>query len=254
MASFVSDLRSITPPAGGVRFALPLTVGRAVFGLISLACCLTLSVESAGRTESNAAVQPVVERFLTRPAEHVTAYRAIRVLEGHNERFKMHGAIEAMTELSPTEGFRFTIVSETGSDYIREKVLRPILETEAKVLASGSASRSALTTENYDIGGAEVAEAGLVRMFAKPRRKDLSLIDGSVFVTSDDADLVRVEGRMSKNPSFWTTRVNIVRQYDRVGGMRVPVRLDSTAQIRFAGESTLSMIYKYEMVNGVAVQ
>jgi hypothetical protein len=42
-----------------------------------------------------------------------------------------------------------------------------------------------------------------------------------------------------------------VRHYDRVGGIRVPVRLDSTAQIRFAGESTLSMIYKYEMVNGV---
>jgi hypothetical protein len=219
--------------------------------LISLAFCLTLSLESAGRTESNAAVQPVVERFLARPAEHVTTYRAIRVLEGHNERFKMHGAIEAMTELSPAGGFTFTILNETGSDYIREKVLRPILETEAKVLASGTASRSALTAENYDIGGGELTEAGLVRMFAKPRRKDLSLIDGSVFVTSDDADLVRVEGRMSKNPSFWTTRVNIVRHYDRVGGIRVPVRLDSTAQIRFAGESTLSMIYKYEMVNGV---
>lgn len=229
-------------------------MARTVFGLISLAFCLTLSVESAERAESDAAVQPVVERFLTRPAEHVTAYRAVRVLEGHNARFKMHGAIEAMTELSPVEGFRFTILDETGSDYIREKVLRPILETEAKVFASGSASRAALTLENYDIGGGELAESGLVRLSAKPRRKDLSLIDGSVFVTSDDADLVRVEGRMSKNPSFWTTRVNIVRQYGRVGGIRVPVRLDSTAQIRFAGESTLSMIYKYEMVNGVLLQ
>jgi hypothetical protein len=31
----------------------------------------------------------------------------------------------------------------------------------------------------------------------------------------------------------------------------VPTRLDSVAQIRLAGRSTLSMTYEYEMVNGV---
>jgi hypothetical protein len=226
-------------------------VARTLFGLLSLACCLTLSAESVGPTESNAAVQPALERFLARPDEPLTRYRATRRLEGHNARFKMQGAIEAATELSPSGGFSYVIVSETGSDYIRDKVLRPILETEAKVFASGAASRSALTTENYDIGGGELAESGLVKLLAKPRRKDVSLIDGAVYITSADADLVRVEGRMAKNPSFWTTRVNLVRHYDRVGGIRVPVRLDSTAQIRFAGESSLSMIYTYQMINGV---
>lgn len=181
-------------------------------------------------------------------------YRAVRKLEGHNPRFNMQGTIEAITELLPGGRFEYVIVSETGSDYIRDKVLRPILETEAKVLASGAASRSALTTENYDIGGGELAEPGLVKLFAKPRRKDVSLIDGAVYVTTDDSDLVRVEGRMAKNPSFWTTRVHLVRHYDRLGGIRVPIRLDSTAQIRFAGESTLSMIYEYEMVNGVVLK
>ena len=224
---------------------------RLVFGLLSLMCCLTLSVESSGRAETSAAIQPALERFLARPDEPVTQYRARRTLEGHNPRFKMHGTVEAITELSPAGGFSYTIITETGSDYIREKVLRPLLETEAKVLASGNASRSALTADNYDIGGGELAEPGIVKLFAKPKRKDVSLIDGAVFITSDDADLVRVEGRMSKNPSFWTTRVNLVRHYDRVGGIRVPVRLDSTAQIRFAGESTLSMVYEYEMLNGI---
>jgi hypothetical protein len=192
--------------------------------------------------------------FLSRPDEPLTQYRAVRRLEGENPRFNMQGAIEAVTELSAGGRFEYLITSETGSDYIRDKVLRPILETEAKVLASGNASRSALTSENYDIGGGELAESGLVKLFAKPRRKDVSLIDGAVYITSDDADLVRVEGRMAKNPSFWTTRVDLVRHYDRLGGVRVPVRLDSTAQIRFAGESTLSMTYDYAMVNGVVLK
>lgn len=215
---------------------------------------MALSAENLRGGETTAAVQPALELFLARADEPLTQYRARRTLEGHNPRFNLRGAIEAITELSPDGGFSYTIVSETGSDYIRGKVLRPILETEAKVLASGDSSRSALTTDNYDIGGGELAEPGIVKLFAKPRRKDVSLIDGAVFVTSDDADLVRVEGRMSKNPSFWTTRVNLVRLYDRLGGIRVPVRLDSTAQIRFAGESTLTMVYDYEMVNGVDVR
>jgi hypothetical protein len=227
-------------------------VTRTLFGLLSLMCCLTLSVEGVGRPESMpAAVQPALERFLSRPDEPVAAYRARRTLEGHNARFKMHGAIEAMTALSADGRFSYTIVTETGSDYIRDKVLRPLLQTEARVLASGDPSRSALTIDNYDIGGGELAEPGIIKLFAKPRRKEVSLIDGAVFVTSADADLVRIEGKMAKNPSFWTSRVNLVRRYDRIGGVRVPVRLDSTAQIRFAGESSLSMIYDYEMINGV---
>ena len=227
---------------------------RTLFGLLSLVGCITLAVESAERPETMAAgVQPALERFLARPDEPVTQYRARRTLEGHNPRFKMDGAIEAITELSANGRFSYTIVSETGSDYIRDKVLRPLLETEAKVLASGNPSRSALTIDNYDIGGGELAEPGIVKLFAKPRRKEVSLIDGSVFITSADSDLVRVEGKLAKNPSFWTTRVNLVRRYDRIGGVRVPVRLDSTAQIRFAGESSLSMIYDYEMINGVVL-
>ena len=225
---------------------------RTLFGLLSLVGCITLAVESAERPETMAAgVQPALERFLARPDEPVTQYRARRTLEGHNPRFKMDGAIEAITELSANGRFSYTIVSETGSDYIRDKVLRPLLETEAKVLASGNPSRSALTIDNYDIGGGELAEPGIVKLFARPRRKEVSLIDGSVFITSADSDLVRVEGKLAKNPSFWTTRVNLVRRYDRIGGVRVPVRLDSTAQIRFAGESSLSMIYDYEMINGI---
>lgn len=213
---------------------------------------MTLAAES-DKVETDALIQPALERFLARTDEPLTQYRAIRRLEGHNERFNKHGAIEALTVLEPGGKFTFEIISETGSDYIRDKVLRPILETEAEVLASGagSRSRSALTPANYELGGGEVMESGLIKLFAKPRRKDVSLIDGAVFVTSGDADLVRIEGRMAKNPSFWTTRVNLVRYYDRVGGVRVPIRLESTAQIRFAGESTLSMVYDYLWINGV---
>jgi hypothetical protein len=121
-----------------------------------------------------------------------------------------------------------------------------------KLFATTDPSRAALTPLNYELNAAEPAEPGVVRLLAKPRRREISLVDGSVFVTTEDADLVRVEGRLAKNPSFWTTRVDVVRRYERRSGIRVPVRLDTTAQIRVAGASTMSVVYDYEMVNGVS--
>jgi len=195
----------------------------------------------------------VVQRFLARPDEPLTRYRALRRLEARNDRFKLHGWMEAWTELSPDGQFQYEIVREGGSEYIRNKVLRPLLENEEKLFATRDASRSAVTAHNYVLSGSEAAEPGLVKLIVKPKRREVSLIDGAVFVTEEDSDMVRVEGRLAKNPSFWTKRVDVVRRYHRIGGVRVPTRLDSVAQIRLAGTSTLSMTWDYETINGAQV-
>jgi hypothetical protein len=85
-------------------------------------------------------------------------------------------------------------------------------------------------------------------------RKDSLLVEGSILLTSEAADLVRMEGLLVKRPSFWTRKVLIVRDYARIGGVRVPIAMGSTADILFAGQSTFSMSYEYESINDVAVQ
>jgi hypothetical protein len=160
--------------------------------------------------------------------------------------------MEIATELSP-DGFHYRVINEGGSDLIRGRVFRSMLEDEEQIFANGDLSRSSFTATNYDLSAAPESEPGLVKLFARPKRKDVTLIDGAVYITDTDADLVRVEGRLAKNPSFWTRRVDVVKQYGRVGGLRAPIRIESTAQIRFAGTSTMTMIYQYEMINGVNV-
>jgi hypothetical protein len=156
------------------------------------------------------------------------------------------------TELT-ADGFHYRVIDEGGSDLIRGRVFRSMLENEEQIFASGDVARSSFTPTNYDLTAGDAAEPGLVKLFARPKRKDVTLIDGAVFITDTDADLVRVEGRLAKSPSFWTRRVDVVKQYARVAGLRVPVRVESTAQIRFAGTSTMTMTYDYEMINGVNV-
>jgi hypothetical protein len=76
------------------------------------------------------------------------------------------------------------------------------------------------------------------------------LIDGALFIEADSADLVRLEGELSKRPSFWTRRVRVVREYNRVGGVHVPVSMSSTADVLIVGASTFSMTYRYAEING----
>ena len=111
--------------------------------------------------------------------------------------------------------------------------------------------RGDLTAENYEFGE-ETSGPGVTYVLLKPKRKDVMLVDGRM-VLSRDGDLLRVEGLLSKNPSFWTTQVYVTRHYARVDGVRVPIATESLAKIRFVGRSRLDVKYEYESVNGQPV-
>jgi hypothetical protein len=196
--------------------------------------------------------EPVLHRFLSRPDESLNSYRGTRHLEGHNQRFGVTGWMDISTELS-ADGFHYQVIDEGGSDLIRHRVFRAMLENEQQLFASGDAERSSFTAVNYELTPGGIEEPGLVKLFAHPKRRDVTLIDGAVYVTDTDADLVRVEGELAKNPSFWTRHVQVMKQYARIGGLRVPVRVESTAQMRLVGTSTMTMTYDYSMINGVPV-
>ena len=218
-----------------------------LFGAITMATVFVMAEPAPP-----AAVEPVLHRFLARADEPLVTYRGTRHLEGRNERYNVSGWMEIATELSP-DGFHYRVINEGGSDLIRGRVFRSMLEDEEQIFANGDAAHSSFTSTNYELTPAESPEPGLVKLFARPKRQDVTLIDGAVYITNTDADLVRVEGRLAKSPSFWTRRIDVVKQYARVGGLRVPIRVESTAQIRFAGTSTMTMTYAYEMINGVSV-
>lgn len=192
----------------------------------------------------------LVERFLARVDEPLTQYRAVRRLTGRNERFRKEGQLEAVTTLDPRNGFRYEVLTASGSPYVRTRVLEPILRGEAKASAEGGATRAALTLANYAFVPMDVNVEPYARVLIHPKRKETFLVDGSIVVMAADGDLVRIEGRLAKNPSFWTSRVEIAREYARVGGVRVPVRVESQAWVKIAGPSNFVMTYEYDEING----
>ena len=180
-------------------------------------------------------------------------YRALRRLEARSAKMGAAAWMEAWTEVDPEGGFRYRITGEGGSGYIRSHVLKPWLENERKMWAAGDPERASLSFENYTFKDRGIGEDGLAQIAVQSRRKDLLLVDGSIFVNPDNGDLGTDQGRLSKTPSFWTRRVEVVRHYERINGVRLPVAIESVAQVLIAGRSTFSMSYEYETVNGIRV-
>lgn len=216
----------------------------------------TLTAPLPGTEESDASradgpAENHVERFLNQRDTPLTTAVAFRHLVASTKGGAMTGWVDACTAVEGDD-LRYWIVAEGGSGVVRRRALLAALEGEVRARRQGDTRRASLDRANYEFATEEESE-GVLRIALTPRRKDAMLIDGAMFLATDSADLVRVEGRLVKAPSFWTRRVEVVRRYSRLGGVRVPVSMESTAQVMIVGTSTFSMSYTYLSINGETV-
>src|SRR5437867_3591887 len=87
--------------------------------------CFSLS-GAAGPTESSDDGS-ILQRFLALDAQAPISFRALRHLDAHNDQFDSSAWMDVWTEGDPT-GFRYEVVAEGGSDYIRSRVLLASLD------------------------------------------------------------------------------------------------------------------------------
>jgi hypothetical protein len=194
----------------------------------------------------------IVERFLAASETPLTSAVARRRLSATTRGGSMTAWLDACTYLDGSQ-MRYRIVGEGGSGAVRKRALVAALDGEMKARRDGDPARAALASANYEFA-AEPPDGGRTRVRLKARRKEGMLVDGSMMLTSETADLLSVEGRLVKAPSFWTRKVDVLRRYARMQGVRVPVSMESTAQIVIMGTSTFSMSYDYASVNGTLVR
>ena len=127
--------------------------------------------------------------------------------------------LEARTELKDGK-FVYAIVSERGSDTIRGRVLHAVLDARADLINQGDTDKADLTPDNYEFGECRPRSGWLAVRADQasaegraPRRRP----DGTDDLTA--ATSCASKGRLAKNPSFWTSLVNIVRRYATLGGV-----------------------------------
>lgn len=197
------------------------------------------------------AANTLVDRFLIPDTEPLTSYRAVRHLHASTRSGKFSADMDVVTSLDPEHGFSFEIISQSGSALVRRRVLLEALQTEQRMVSGQESRETALTRANYEF--LNVADADGPVLGVRARRKSPMLVNGTLFLDGDAA-LARLEGELAEKPSFWTRRVQVIRRYDHIAGVHVPVEMASVADIRIVGASNFRMSYRYLEVNGQQVE
>ncbi|MBZ5700130.1 MAG: hypothetical protein LAN18_16465 [Acidobacteriia bacterium] len=148
----------------------------------------------------------------------------------------------------------FVKISEEGSHLIQRMVLNPLTESEASAAAGKEHHDSSITPANYTftvLGQEEVGAHHCYVVAALPKREDKYLFEGKIWIDSREFAIVRIAGHPAKKFSFWITRAEFVRQYERIGGFWLSVKDETFVDVRFYGKKILTIEHRIDTVNRV---
>ena len=151
-----------------------------------------------------------------------------------------------------------TIISSTGSTMLRDHVLNRLREGELEALREENHRRTEMNSENYDFALAGYERARPHNFYVLevvPKIRNKFLFQGRIWVDAQDFGITRMEGVPAKNPSWWTTHVDVSNNYSKVGDFWLPARIESVAQVRMFGRSVLTIVYKdYKLIEARALE
>jgi outer membrane lipoprotein-sorting protein len=140
----------------------------------------------------------------------------------------------------------FTIVSESGSGTVRNRVFKKLLEAEQESMREENQQRSAITPENYTFQLSDYEKTDMDEFYvleAKPLTKNKFLFRGHIWVSAKDFAITRVEGEPAANPSWWTLKTDFKRSYQKVGDFWLPESNESETRVRIFGTAILTINY-----------
>lgn len=171
-------------------------------------------------------------------------YTALRTYRAMNFRFKKSATLQALVTFESPETKRITVLSEEGSGAIRKKVFRRMIEGELDALKPALKQRSAMTTDNYTfalLGEEEINGRPCYVLEAEPRRQDKYLFRGQLWIDASDFAVVRIKGSPAQMPSFWTRKIEFVREYQKIGPFWLPAKDESLVQVFIFGKSHVTV-------------
>jgi hypothetical protein len=151
----------------------------------------------------------------------------------------------------------FSVVSQSGSKFIIDHVLKKLLEGEQEAANEENRRNTALSTENYDFtsAGYEATPDGAQYVLnLLPRTKNKFLYRGKIWVDAKDFAVVRIEAEPAKNPSFWIKKTEVTHRYIKVDDFWLPAENHTESVIRLGGRAILSIEYKdYKITKATAL-
>ncbi len=189
-------------------------------------------------------------------AAALAGYTSRRVYALHYRGFPSSRDAELIVEARFTAPAtkEFTVISQSGSKMIVDKVLKRLLSSEEEAQTPEYRERTAMTPQNYsfELNGEEATDQGRYYILkVHPKTKNKYMMTGRIWVDAGDFAIARIEAEPAENPSFWISHTKIEQVYSKFGPFWLPVRNQSTSKIRIGGSATLVIEYEdYKLPGG----
>jgi hypothetical protein len=181
-------------------------------------------------------------------------YSAQRTYSIADSKGKVHASETVRMEYVAPDKKTFETISTEGSSVIRYLVLDRLIASEVSTAAGQDHRDSSITPANYTfrlLGEESIGDRRCFVVEAAPKRPDKYLFEGKVWIDANEFAIVKIAGHPAKKLSFWVTRADFVRQYQKVGDFWLPARDDTVVEVKIYGKKTLSIEHHTESVNGV---
>lgn len=178
-------------------------------------------------------------------------YLVHRVYKVNNHRFNKYSEMEVTMKFVSPSKKEFDVLWTRGSDFLRKKVFDQLLKAEREAVGVEK-KRSDITEDNYYfglIGREEVNSYPCYVLSITPKRPDKYLLEGTIWVETNDFAIVKIEGSPIKKPSVWTRKINFVRNYEKIQDFWLPSKDETVTDIVVFGRSVLTINYNGYHVN-----
>jgi hypothetical protein len=199
----------------------------------------------------------VLDKMIKKNAERADAlqkYQGRRyyslVYTGFPDSFHGEMVVDMTYEAPGTKQFK--VVSQSGSQWIIDRVLKRLLDAELESMNEENRQRVDLNTSNYEFSGLEHHDAPdhcSYVVAVEPKVPSKLLYRGRIWLNSKDFAVCRIEAKPAKNPSFWIKKTEIHCLYTKIGDFWLPASNESDSLIRGGGRAVLTIKYQnYEIL------
>jgi len=234
----------------GAASAAPATKAQSLAGETTRELGLSNYSALAGLTGDD-----VIARMLERNRlrnEQLRQYSAVRTYEIRNPQGKLAAQAVVRMEYQAPDTKTFNKTSEKGSGLVRHLVFDRLMQSEGETSSGREHHDSAITTTNYTfmvVGEEEVGSYHCLVLEATPKRKDKYLFEGKIWIDAEDFAIVRIAGHPAKKPSFWINRADFVRQYQRIAGFWLPLRDETSVEVKMYGRRAFTVDHQQYVIN-----
>jgi len=212
-----------------------------------LATVLLLAMEIGSPTSPSAS--QILDRMMQADSARLAAlagYSGMRHYRFENKKYNKRAEMTVRMSCGGDGVKKFEVVEETGSGFVRNHIIRKMIEAEEESSQKGERKESRIIPENYEFHllGKEVSEGrDSYVLEISPKKPTKFTIRGRIWVDAEDFAIARIEGEPAKNPSFWIRSVKVEQRYGRNDHFWLPARNHSVAQARVFGTTEVVIEY-----------